>query len=285
MTAAGQSALNIQGLDTVVIEDAQFTTLVRRGKGVLTRLPLGANEILQMAGRVHGRVAGGEVWILSERDIDFASLQPTEPNFQLAGDPERVAMTCADMGVRADDLDLPVELDRVAYGRAVQMLEQRGLISRNRLTEYGRKVEVLPVDRPWGELLVQADEDLIPIVAVCASIESLHRMTRADRFGSTVHRPGKRPSHRLRPVPGCAGEMRLDGERLRTPAARVRPGGAGGVGGGARRAGPLRRGRGARARLHLPIARPRAPPNSSPRAQAAGGRWQRLLARVMPSTW
>src|SRR5690606_26237104 len=30
MTAAGQSALNIQGLDTVVIEDAQFTTLVQR---------------------------------------------------------------------------------------------------------------------------------------------------------------------------------------------------------------------------------------------------------------
>ncbi len=182
MTAAGQSALNIQGLDTVVIEDAQFTTVVRRGKGVLTRLPLGANEILQMAGRVHGRVEGGEVWILSERDIDFESLVPTEPNFQLAGDPERVAMTCADMGVRADDLDLPVPLDRVAYQRARKVLEERGLIRGDRLTEYGRKVEVLPVGRPWGELLVQADEHLIPLVTTCASIESLHRMTRADRY-------------------------------------------------------------------------------------------------------
>lgn len=182
MTAAGQSALNIQGLDTVVIEDAQFTTLVRRGKGVLTRLPLGANEILQMAGRVHGRVEGGEVWILSERDINFETLEPTAPNFQLAGDPERVAMTCADMGVRADELDLPVPLDRIAYQRAVRTLEERGLIRNNRLTEYGRAVEVLPVDRPWGELLVQADEQMIPIVAACASIESLHRMTRADRY-------------------------------------------------------------------------------------------------------
>jgi ATP-dependent helicase HrpA len=181
MTAAGQSALNIQGLDTVVIEDAQFTTVVMRGKGVLTRLPLGANEILQMAGRVHGRVAGGEVWILSEREIDFPSLRPTEPNFQLAGDPERVAMTCADMGVRADELDLPVPLDRIAYQRAVRMLEERGLIAGNRLTDYGRKVEVLPVDRAWGELLVQSDEKLVPIVSVCAAIESLHRMTRADR--------------------------------------------------------------------------------------------------------
>lgn len=181
MTAAGQSALNIRGLDTVIIEDAQFTTVVRRGKGVLTRLPLGANEILQMAGRVHGRVAGGEVWILTERDIDFHSLVPTEPNFQLAGDPERVAMTCADVGVAADDLELPVPLDRIAYRRSVELLTQRGLISGARLTEYGRKVEVLPVDRPWGELLVNADEHLMPLVAVCASIDSLHRMTRQDR--------------------------------------------------------------------------------------------------------
>jgi hypothetical protein len=180
MTAAGQSALNIRGLDTVIIEDAQFTTLVKKGKRVLTRLPLGANEILQMAGRVHGRVENGEVYILSERAIDFAKLEPTEPNFQLAGDPERVAMTCADMGVRADDLELPVPLDRIAYRRAVETLERRGLIAGNRLTDYGRKVEVLPVDRPWGELLVRSPEGLVPVVATCSSIESLHRMLRPD---------------------------------------------------------------------------------------------------------
>ena len=178
MTAAGQSALNIRGLDTVVIEDAQFTTLVEMGRSVLTRKPLGNNEILQMAGRVHGRVENGEVWILSEREIDFGSLRPTAPNFQLAGDPERVAMTCADMGVRADELDLPVPLDRIAYRRAVETLTRRGLIANNRLTDYGRKVEVLPVDRPWGELLVQAEERMVPLVAAMASIESLHRMLR-----------------------------------------------------------------------------------------------------------
>ncbi|HEY0154450.1 MAG TPA: hypothetical protein VGB92_20725 [Longimicrobium sp.] len=178
MTAAGQSALNIRGLDTVVIEDAQFTTLVEKGRSVLTRKPLGNNEILQMAGRVHGRVENGEVWILSEREIDFGSLRPTAPNFQLAGDPERVAMTCADMGVRADELDLPVPLDRIAYRRAVETLTKRGLIANNRLTDYGRKVEVLPVDRPWGELLVQAEEHMVPLVAAMASIDSLHRMLR-----------------------------------------------------------------------------------------------------------
>jgi hypothetical protein len=180
MTAAGQSALNIRGLDTVIIEDAQFTTLVQRGRSVLTRLPLGANEILQMAGRVHGRVENGEVWILSERDIDFDALRPTEPNFQLAGDPERVALTCADMGVRADELDLPVPLDRIAYRRSVELLTKRGLIANDRLTEYGKKVEVLPVDRAWGELLVNAEEHLVPVVTGCASIESLHRMLKPD---------------------------------------------------------------------------------------------------------
>jgi hypothetical protein len=59
MTAAGQSALNVPGLDTVVIYDARYGNIVERGRNVLHRLHLGPNEILQMAGRVHGRVDGG----------------------------------------------------------------------------------------------------------------------------------------------------------------------------------------------------------------------------------
>src|SRR5437879_4664257 len=39
----------------------------------------------------------------------------------------------------------------------------------------------MPVERPWGELLYHADAELIPIVAVAANIESLHRMTREER--------------------------------------------------------------------------------------------------------
>lgn len=181
MTAAGQSALNVRGLDTVIIDDVRFTSIVDRGRNVLTRLHLGANEILQMAGRVHGRVAGGRVFILSDRDIDFHSLQPTEPEFQLAGDSERVAMTCAAIGVRADELDLPVPLDRHAYRDAVRLLERRGIIENGRLTAYGRAVEAMPVERPWAELLVNAGDDLFPYVAVMAGVESLHRMTREER--------------------------------------------------------------------------------------------------------
>ncbi len=181
MTAAGQSALNVPGLDTVIIDDSRFTNVIMRGRNVLTRTHLGANEILQMAGRVHGRVAGGRVHILSDRDIHFASLKPTEPEFQLAGDSERVALTCAGLGVRADDLELPVPLDRTAYRKALSLLESRGLVEQGRLTDYGRAVEALPVERAWGELVVHGEDALLPFLAVMSGIDSLHRMTRDDR--------------------------------------------------------------------------------------------------------
>jgi hypothetical protein len=181
MTAAGQSALNIRGLDTVVIYDARYGTVVERGRNVLHRLHLGANEILQMAGRVHGRVANGEVYILSDRELVFEKLRPTPPEFQLAGDAERVAITCAAIGVDASDLELPVALDRGAYRRAVQLLTDRGLIDGGRLTAYGREVEALPVERSWGELLAQAEPELLPVLAACSSVDSLHRMTREER--------------------------------------------------------------------------------------------------------
>lgn len=189
MTAAGQSALNLPGLDTVVIYDARYGNVVDRGRNVLHRMYLGANEILQMAGRVHGRVARGEVTILSDRDLDFASLRPGPPEFQLAGDAERVALTCAALGVDAAALDLPVPLDKRAYREAMQRLTERHMVEDGRLTPYGREVDALPVERPWGELLVHADGPLVPLVAVAASIDSLHRMTREDRdlHGVTVN--------------------------------------------------------------------------------------------------
>jgi hypothetical protein len=189
MTAAGQSALNIAGLDTVVIYDARYANLVERGRNVLTRQYLGANEMLQMAGRVHGRVRGGEVYLLTDRDLDFESLRPTPPEFQLAGDNERVALTAAAMGVDLSELDLPVPLDKRAYRASVELLTERGITVGGRLTDYGRDVEALPVERPWGELLVHAGGQLIPFVAVAANVESLHRMTRDERDlrGLVVH--------------------------------------------------------------------------------------------------
>jgi hypothetical protein len=190
MTAAGQSALNIAGLDTVVILDARYQNVVERGRNVLTRMPLAANDILQMAGRVHGRVKGGEVWILSDRDLVFDRLAPGPPEFQLAGDVERVAMTCAALGVNAADLELPVPLDRSAYAAAVRHLEGRGIVADGRLTVYGAEVEALPVERPWAELLLHADADLVPAVAACSGVESLRRMTREERMLRGLIVPG-----------------------------------------------------------------------------------------------
>jgi ATP-dependent helicase HrpA len=190
MTAAGQSAITVQGLDTVIIDDTRFTNMVNKGRNVLTRVHLGANELLQMAGRVHGRVAGGRVFILSDRRIPFDQLRPELPEFQLAGDSERVAITCAAIGVRADDLELPVPLDRIAYRRAVALLESRNIVAGGRLTDYGRAVEKMPVERPWAELLVNSDDDLVPFVAVMSGVESLHRMTREDRILDSMLIPG-----------------------------------------------------------------------------------------------
>src|SRR5438045_2003254 len=48
----------------------------------------------------------------------------------------------------------------------------------------------MPVDRPWAELLVLADDDLLPFLAVMSAIESLHRMTREERDLDGVVVPG-----------------------------------------------------------------------------------------------
>ncbi|MHB1326609.1 MAG: helicase-related protein, partial [Gemmatimonadales bacterium] len=190
MTAAGQSAINVPGLDTVVIYDARYGNVVDRGRNVLHRLHLGANEILQMAGRVHGRVAKGEVTILTNRPLRFEDLRPTPPEFQLAGDAERVALTCAALGVDASELELPVPLDRIAYRKALAVLTDRGLIAEGRLTEFGREVEAMPVERAWGELLVRGDPELAPVLAVASSVDSLHRMTREERDLRSIAVPG-----------------------------------------------------------------------------------------------
>jgi hypothetical protein len=48
----------------------------------------------------------------------------------------------------------------------------------------------MPVERPWAELLVLADDDLLPYLAVMSAIESLHRFTREERDIGGVIVPG-----------------------------------------------------------------------------------------------
>ena len=155
--------------------------MVDRGRNVLHHLHLGANEILQMAGRVHGRVPNGEVTILSDRKLDFTSLRPTPPEFQLAGDAGTGGhyLRCHRCGCSRPRSAGAARPNGLPEGDGE--LTSRGLVENGRLTSYGREVEALPVERSWGELLVHADDELIPMVAVCSTIDSLHRMTREER--------------------------------------------------------------------------------------------------------
>ncbi|HTR76654.1 MAG TPA: DEAD/DEAH box helicase, partial [Gemmatimonadaceae bacterium] len=66
----------------------------------------------------------------------------------------------------------------------------RGIVDQGKLTAYGRAVEAMPAERAWAELLVNADDDLIPFLTVMSAIESLHRMTREERDLEGVLIPG-----------------------------------------------------------------------------------------------
>ncbi|MDB4890642.1 MAG: helicase, family, partial [Gemmatimonadetes bacterium] len=71
-----------------------------------------------------------------------------------------------------------------------QFLEGRGIIEKGRLTRYGRAVEAMPVEREWAELLVNADDAMVPYLSVMSGIESLHRMTREERDLEGLVLPG-----------------------------------------------------------------------------------------------
>ncbi len=182
MTAAGQSALNVRGLDTVVIYDARYGNVVERGRNVLHRLYLGANEILQMAGRVHGRVPNGEVVILSDRDLVFEQLRPDAARVPARGRRRAGGASPAPRwgSTRAISICRCRSTAPPTAARS-RCSPAAGWWRRGGSPAYGREVEAMPVERAWGELLVHADAELLPIVAVCSNIDSLHRMTREER--------------------------------------------------------------------------------------------------------
>ena len=185
MTIAGASSLNILGLDTVVIVDEMFKEVVHSGVPVLQKVRLGNNELLQMGGRVNGRMENSRVYILTSRDIDFHSLEPTVPEFVLGGDLRRVALTCAKLGVNASELDLISPIDSDVYGAEVERFRERGIIEveSENLTPYGRKVERLPIEPAWAELVVNAESDdsgFFNTVIISSCIESLYSLLRKN---------------------------------------------------------------------------------------------------------
>jgi hypothetical protein len=94
------------------------------------------------------------------------------------------------VGVRADELDLPVPLDRTSYRRALQRLQDRHVVDEHgRLSPYGAPSRRCRSSGAWAELIVNAEDELLPFLAVMSSVESLHRMTREERDldGVVVH--------------------------------------------------------------------------------------------------
>ena len=194
MTIAGASSLNILGLDTVVIVDEMYKEIVHSGVRVLEKVELGNNELIQMAGRVLGRAENSLVCILTGRcsSVDLCSLKPTAPEFAIGGDLREVALTCARLGVNANELDLIAPINSALYEAEVNRFKERGIIESEGLTAYGKKVERLPVEPSWAELIVQSQNDdrrLLDIVAVSACVESLYSLLRknADLSGVKVN--------------------------------------------------------------------------------------------------
>lgn len=186
MTTAGASSLNILGLDTVVIVDEMYTDVVHAGVRVLEKVPLDNNTLLQMGGRVNGRMASSEIHILTKRYLDFHALRPGVPAFVLGGDLRRVALTCARIGINLSDLDVIAQVNHEKYATEVARFKERGLIEQDGddLTAYGKAVESLPVEPHWAEVLVRAQEsgdlNLLYTAIVCASCESLYALLGKD---------------------------------------------------------------------------------------------------------
>ena len=69
---------------------------------------------------------------------------------------------------------------------------------------------------------MNADDELVPYLAVMSSVESLHRMTREERDLDGTDRSGKRSSHRVQSLRRGVRALRLHGRGVWSAAASVR---------------------------------------------------------------
>jgi hypothetical protein len=135
----------------------------------------------------------GEVYGLPRHVFDEARLDEwAERRGALVKSIEDAALGMASV-YRGVGLPLPRQMSMAGekvLRRFQELLESRGIVEKGRLTRYGRAVEAMPTERPWAELLVNADDELVPFLAVMCSVESLHRMTREERDLDGVIVPG-----------------------------------------------------------------------------------------------
>lgn len=183
MTPIGSSGLNLLGLTDVFILDQCYAEVIEGGYKHFVRRPLNNSELLQMAGRVNGRVADCEVHIVTTRDFDLHQLRPVAPHFVLGGSLERLALTSALLGIDVADLRIIGNLSKSAYAKVFERLVDRGLIIVTNgaigLTAYGKQVEKLPADTAWAEVLLAAHKEsdsLWAVAALAACVPELHKL-------------------------------------------------------------------------------------------------------------
>lgn len=178
MTNAGQSGLNIEGLSIIGIRDQCYTEELMGRTIVKFKTFLETNDILQMGGRVNGRVADGEIFISTRREIDFHKLRPEKVKFVLGHNLERLALVCGRLGIDCTELSLPEPVDKQKYAEVVKKLIRRGILDSSgiSLTEYGWKVERIPCSVEWAEMIVNSPPEILNTVIVCSASSGLFRI-------------------------------------------------------------------------------------------------------------
>ncbi|MFA6097698.1 MAG: helicase-related protein [Candidatus Paceibacterota bacterium] len=182
MTNAGQSGLNIEGLNTIVVRDECFTEEIHGRTVVRVKTFLETNDLLQMIGRINGRVSGGEAYIITGRNINFHELRPQKVKFVLGRSLERLALVCGRLGIDLSELDLPEPIDRKKYADIVKKLIARGMFEPDgiNLTRYGRRAERIPCSVEWAEMIVNCPPEILNVAIVCSSNSGLYRILKPD---------------------------------------------------------------------------------------------------------
>ena len=284
MTAAGQSALNVRGLDTVVIYDARYGNVVERG-------PERAAPALPR--RQRDPADGGPG---ARPGAERRSRHPERPRPRLRAAPAHAARVPARRRRRAGG----DHLRRARRGRA----RPRPARCRSTGPPTGARWSCSPSAAWWrtaGSRRTAARSRRMPVERALGRAAGARRRG-ADADGGRVRqhrlaapddargaRPARRgrerqrPPHRLQPLRRGGQPARLPGRGVRAAAAPVR-GRPRGVGRAARRAASRRSKtrRSALASVYRSLELPLPEAAALRRRRTSGRQWADLLARFMP---
>ena len=181
-TNVAESSLTIPDITTVIDSGLEKRQIHQSGYVALATVPIALSSADQRKGRA-GRVRSGHcIRLWSEEGRLEASRPPDICRMELD---ELVLF----MSALPHGLDTPTEWvdepPEFAWVRARQRLQALGLIDlQGRLTEVGRKAQLLPVDGQWGRLLSLAPHhlkrDLCDLCALASARRNPLKSTRSE---------------------------------------------------------------------------------------------------------